>query len=150
MDDSANWSSGISGPGSLFLAGMGVAFVIFCTRRLWFRQVALARGLMTEAVCVETFVTEEWDFDSNMTKTTRHMILAFRTRDGAEIRLDRTIGAHVVGDVVPVRYLPEHPERAAVATRGAGVESVGYGCGVALGLVFACLGLFFAAVGFGF
>ncbi|MFD8650459.1 DUF3592 domain-containing protein [Streptomyces mirabilis] len=153
MDDSANWSSGISGPGSLFLAGMGIAFVIFCARRLWFRQVALARGLTAEAVCVKTYMKEHWDTDSDTsprgTWHSRHVIFAFRTRDGVEIRLDLPAEAFVVGDVVSVRYLPEHPERAAVAAPGAGVESVGYGCGVALGLIFACVGLFFAAVSFG-
>jgi hypothetical protein len=104
---------------------------------------------MAEAVCVETFVTQSRDEDGG-TSTTRHMILAFRTRDGADIRLDRTWGAHVVGDVVHVRYLPEHPELAVVAAPGPAGESIGLGVGVAFGLIFACVGLFFVSVGFGF
>ncbi|MEY9875166.1 hypothetical protein ABH931_004667 [Streptacidiphilus sp. MAP12-33] len=132
----------------LFFGVVGCALAISSARRLWFRQAALARGLMAEAGCVETFVSRSHNSEGG-TSTTRHMILAFRTQDGAEIRLDRTAGTLLVGDVVPVRYLPEHPQRATVVAPGAGRESVGLFIGVAFGLLFGGMGLFFAATGFG-
>ncbi|MFK0151835.1 DUF3592 domain-containing protein [Streptomyces sp. NPDC090493] len=152
MDHSTDWINVVFG---LLFASGGAAIVIFYMRLYWFRRTALARGLMAEARCVQTFETEERDSDGDKIRKL-HMILAFRTRDGANVRLERivsvhaTTGVHFVGDVVPVRYLPEHPERATVTAPGAGQESCVMGCGVVIGLLLACAGLFGAAVQFGF
>ncbi|MFI5757162.1 DUF3592 domain-containing protein [Streptomyces sp. NPDC051569] len=130
--------------------GAGLGITLLC--RMRWRGRALTHGLAAQARVLDTYVTHSSRIgpDQPGDTSTRHVILGFRTQDGRDIRIEDTSGLpRVIGDLVQVRYLPERPERAAVA----GTSSVGAGVGLALGLafcvVFTCGGLFFAAMGFG-
>ncbi|GAA2749896.1 DUF3592 domain-containing protein [Kitasatospora cinereorecta] len=148
MVDTEHTFNAVFGLLGLLFAGAGVGMSVYFAHRLAQRRRALAHGLMAEAVCLETYTTRRRDQDGS-TRTVRHAILGFRTFDGRDVRLDRTSRApHVVGDVVPVRYLPDDPEHAAVvsASQGEPIELV---LAAVFGAVFACVGLLFAATGFG-
>jgi hypothetical protein len=82
--------------------------------------------------------------------STRHVILGFRTQDGRDIRVEDTSGIpRVVGDFVQVRYLPERPGNAVAAEAGSSGVSIGLLLTLLFCAVFTCIGLFFAAAGFG-
>jgi hypothetical protein len=79
----------------------------------------------------------------------RHVIVGFFAADGREYRIDDSSGRpRVRGDFVPVRYLPARPQDAVAADAGQG-SSVGVVLMLAFLAVFALVGLFFAAIGFG-
>jgi hypothetical protein len=133
----------------LFFAGIGIAGMIGAGHMVWLRRRTLAQGLSAEAVCLETYLKQERSEDGP-TRTTRHAILGFRTHDGRDIRIDRTSGfTGTVGDFVPVRYLPERPDRAIAVGPGSSSGVVGAVIGMVFLAVFTCVGLSFAAVAFG-
>lgn len=89
-------------------AALGTAVV----RGIRLQRRILAHGLTAEARCLETYVTH----DADRTSSTRHVILGFRTQDGADIRIEDTSRVpRVVGDITRVRYLPDRPHRAITA-----------------------------------
>jgi hypothetical protein len=138
----------------LLFACAGVAFGLTLARRARWRGRALAHGLTAEARCLETYVARDHSMASaggyGTSSATRHVILGFRTREGRDIRIEDTSGVpRAVGDFVEVRYLPEHPERATVAGATPAGVSLGLAVGLAFCAAFTCIGLLFAATGFG-
>ncbi|WP_327287996.1 DUF3592 domain-containing protein [Streptomyces sp. NBC_01198] len=138
----------------LLFACAGAAFGLTLVRRTRWRRRALAQGLTAEARCLETYVARDHSAISaggfSTSSATRHVILGFRTRDGRDIRIEETSRVpRVVGDFVEVRYLTEHPERATVAGASPSGVSLGLVVGLAFCAVFTCVGLLFAATGFG-
>ncbi|WP_406197213.1 DUF3592 domain-containing protein [Kitasatospora sp. NBC_01560] len=153
MSDSGNVVGILFGiVGSVF-AALGPAMAVAAVHRARLRARTLANGLVAQAVCLETYVTEErvgTDLSDRRTRSVRHVILGFRTFDGRDVRFRDTSGApRVVGDHVPVRYLPDRPHRAVTADRGTSGAVAGAVVATVFGLVFAVTGLFFAFLGFG-
>ncbi|MEV7414875.1 DUF3592 domain-containing protein [Streptomyces sp. NPDC089919] len=148
--------SGISGAfgavfglvGLLFAAG-GATMAVVQVRRVRAIGHTRAHGLTAEARCLETYVTQYRDSEGHR-RTRRHVILGFRTRDGQDVRVEDQSGVpRVVGDFVPVHYLPDRPQQAVAAGPVAPGVQLATWFGVAFCTVFACLGLFFAGIGFG-
>ncbi|MCB5169710.1 DUF3592 domain-containing protein [Streptomyces bambusae] len=134
----------------LLFAAVGVTMAVVLVRRLMLRSRTLARGLTAEARCLDTYVTHHRREEGPGTRSRRHVVLGFRTRDGQDVRVEDLSGVpRVVGDFVQVRYLPEHPQRAVALGPGAPGAAVGAVLGVVFSAVFACVGLFFASVGLG-
>ncbi|MGW1764666.1 DUF3592 domain-containing protein [Streptomyces sp. NPDC002073] len=133
----------------LLFAAIGVTMAVVLVRRTVLRSRTLARGLTAEARCLDTYVTQHRDTEHRR-RTARHVILGFRTQDGQDIRFEDTSGVpRVVGDFVPVRYLAHRPQQAVALGPVAPGLRIGTVLGLAFCTVFACVGLFFAAIGFG-
>lgn len=129
----------------LLFAAIGTAAVVFLVRRHLTQSRALAHGIQVEARCLEAYMSTDSKGDSH-----RVVILGFTTREGREIRIKPTVPRlTVVGDFVPVRYLPERPEQAAVVGSGGPAEIFGLVFGLVVCAIFALFGLAFAAHGFG-
>ncbi|MFG2692264.1 DUF3592 domain-containing protein [Kitasatospora sp. NPDC048407] len=78
---------------------------------------AVAFGVPAEAFVLVIY--KERRSVGTSTSVTRHSILAFRTPDGREYRIDEQNGLRrAVGDRVGVRYLPERPDRAVTVDHG--------------------------------
>ncbi|MFF4383193.1 DUF3592 domain-containing protein [Kitasatospora sp. NPDC001547] len=133
----------------LLAVGLGVVKPVLGIRRARLDLRTLAEGLSAEARCLETYTTQERDPSSRRTRTERHVILGFRTRDGAEVRLEDTSGApRVVGDRVTVRYLPDRPHRAVVVDRARAGIAARIAGDVLIGLLVVACGTVFAISGY--
>jgi hypothetical protein len=116
---------------------MGVGMPFLTIRRARQATGALRQGLTAEGRVLDTYVTHRQDRASE-----RHVIIGFRAADGREYRIeDSGNRPRVVGDHVPVRYLPDRPDLAVPAD-----TSVGALAGVSVvvcvfGGVFAVAGL---------
>ncbi|MBT2507189.1 hypothetical protein J7I98_15075 [Streptomyces sp. ISL-98] len=118
---------------ALFMAGKTVASLL----RL---KAAWRSGLTAEGRCVRTYTTTSRSGDDNRLRTTMHHVYEFTVPggDGRPVRFEETDGPGTVieGDIVPVHYPADRPERATAlsperatrATVGA-VFVVGF-CGV--------------------
>ncbi|MFJ6384372.1 DUF3592 domain-containing protein [Kitasatospora sp. NPDC092039] len=133
----------------LLAVGLGVVKPVLGVRRARLDLRTPAEGLSAEARCLETYTTQERDPSSRRTRTERHVILGFRTRDGAEVRLEDTSGARrVVGDHATVRYLPDRPHRAVVVDRGRAGIATRIAGDVLIGLIVVAWGTVFAISGY--
>uniref|UniRef100_A0AAU2VF48 DUF3592 domain-containing protein n=1 Tax=Streptomyces sp. NBC_00003 TaxID=2903608 RepID=A0AAU2VF48_9ACTN len=132
----------------LLFAVVGIGALIGVVRKVSEHKRTLREGLTAQARCLEAYVVRTHRSDG-LVHHQRRLIVGFRAVDGREVRVQVTSRQpYVTGDMVPVRYVPHRPERAVVdeAPTGVGVVSCLF-AGVMV--VFACLGLFFAAIGFG-
>ncbi|MFE9427568.1 DUF3592 domain-containing protein [Kitasatospora sp. NPDC006697] len=133
----------------LLFGGLGIAGLAGCVLRMAQRARTLSAGLTARATCLQTYLTQSREGEEYRTATIRHAVFGFRTADGREVRLERTHEfAGAVGDEVPVRYLPQRPDRA-VLLGGGGSGFTGLVIGMFFLAVITAGGLFFAAVGFG-
>jgi hypothetical protein len=133
--------------GALF-ACVGVVMILVMGLRLAERRRTLREGLLAEGRCLETFMVHRSSTDGR-SESSRYQIVGFETADGREVRARMAAGRlSVVGDFVPVRYLPERPERAVPADASPGPAPAD-GLAVVALVVFTCVGVFFAASGFG-
>ncbi|GGP91756.1 DUF3592 domain-containing protein [Streptomyces melanogenes] len=132
----------------LLFAAFGIGMLVLGARKSSEYKRLFREGQVAEARCLETYIVHRHSPDAP-TSSQRRLIVAFRTVDGRDARAE-VVSRHpyVAGDVVPVRYLPERPDRAvaAEATPGLGVFSCLFG-GVMV--ILTCVGLGFAAIGFG-
>ncbi|MFJ9840480.1 DUF3592 domain-containing protein [Kitasatospora sp. NPDC101155] len=154
MSDDGNVIGYVFGFIGLLAVCGGLALPIAAARRARLRARILAVGLAAEARCLETYVTQERvsrsDPSDRRTRTVRHVIIGFRTADGRDIRFEDASGApRVVGDHVPVRYLPDQPHRAVTADRGRSGAKAGFTVAALVGLFFAGVGAVFVVIGFG-
>ncbi|MEV0848366.1 DUF3592 domain-containing protein [Streptomyces sp. NPDC049954] len=137
--------------GGLF-AALGAGGIIGVLVRLRRRRTTLATGRTAEATVVDTYVTRResaaFSETDTATRTERRALLEFSAADGTRVRFEETSGKRVRGDLVPVRYPVEHPERAVCVDSGAGGR-VGAAFLIAFLVVFTALGLYFASLGFG-
>ncbi|MFF3691231.1 DUF3592 domain-containing protein [Streptomyces sp. NPDC002187] len=141
----AEWVIGTIG---LLFAALGIVMLVLTVRRVLEYRRTLREGLVAEARCLETFVVHNRSSEGHG-HSQRRLILGFRTPDGRDVRAEVTSEVpYVVGDIVPVRYLPQRPERAVPATASSGLGIGPYLVGGVV-TVFICAGLFFAATGFG-
>ncbi|MFD8081885.1 DUF3592 domain-containing protein [Kitasatospora sp. NPDC059722] len=137
----------------LVLAGAGLASAIGVAGGANRRARILQDGVPAEGQCLETFVTVERRVGSDLSdpgRHVRHTIIGFRTADGRDIRIEETSGVpRVVGDHVPVRYLPLEPHVAMAVDRSPAGQAAASGAKVAMGVVFMVVGLFVVVVGIG-
>ncbi|MFE5675615.1 DUF3592 domain-containing protein [Streptomyces erythrochromogenes] len=140
------------GPGSvvigLLVAALGIAGLVSMVRVALVNRRTIREGVVAEARCLEAYVVHNRSSDG-YTTSQRRLILGFLTPEGRDVRTE--LVAHVpyaVGDTVPVRYLPECPERVvpAGATFGIGLSAGLKGVAM-LGLVYAGLSLMVMALG---
>ncbi|MFE7182800.1 DUF3592 domain-containing protein [Streptomyces erythrochromogenes] len=132
----------------LLVAALGVAGLVSMARLALVNRRAIREGVVAEARCLEAYVVHNRSSDG-YTTSRRRLILGFLTPEGRDVRTE--LVAHVpyaVGDTVPVRYLPECPERVvpAGATFGIGLSAGLKGVAM-LGLVYAGLSLTAMALG---
>ncbi|MCX4825643.1 DUF3592 domain-containing protein [Streptomyces sp. NBC_01142] len=137
----------VFGAFGLLFAAFGIGMLIWMVRRTSAYKRTLREGLVAEARCLETFVMHR--SSNGHGHSQRRQILGFRTSDGRDVRAQvASDQLYVVGDIVPVRYLPHRPEQAVPAAAPPGLGVMSYLTGAVL-VVFTCIGLFFAALGFG-
>lgn len=132
----------------LLFAALGIGMLTWMVRRASEYRRTLREGLVAEAQCLDTFVVHRRSPDGPG-HSQRRLILEFRTSEGRDVRAEvASQQPYVAGDIVPVRYLPQRPERAvpAGASPGLGVASC---LAVGVLVVFTSMGLCFAAIGFG-
>ncbi|MFI6470999.1 DUF3592 domain-containing protein [Streptomyces sp. NPDC050516] len=132
----------------LLFAVVGIGALLWVVRRVSEHKRTLREGVMAQARCLETYVVRTHRSDGPVHHQ-RRLIVGFRAGDGRDVRVRVTSRQpYVTGDAVAVRYLPNRPERAVVdeAPTGIGVVSCLFGGAM---VVFTCVGLFFAAIGFG-
>ncbi|MFD9564437.1 DUF3592 domain-containing protein [Streptomyces sp. NPDC059994] len=132
----------------LLFAAFGIGMLVVGARKSSEYKRVFREGHMAEARCLETYVVHHHS-SNGPSSSQRRLIVAFRSGDGRDVRAE-VVARHpyVAGDVVPVRYLPERPDRAvaAEATPGVGVVTCLFS-GVMV--ILTCMGLFFAAIGLG-
>ncbi|MEU2495024.1 DUF3592 domain-containing protein [Streptomyces sp. NPDC007883] len=144
MDAAFGWVFGVVG---VLFAAMGIAVLIYTARKVSERRRILREGLVAEASCLETFVVHHSSQGHGQSQ--RRLILGFQTPDGRDVRAEVVSDVpHVIGDIVPVRYLPQRPERALPAGAASGIGSGPILIGAVM-VFFTCIGLFVAATGFG-
>lgn len=132
----------------LLIAAFGIGMLVLLVRKGSENRRILREGLVAEARCLETFMVHHRSSDG-AGRSQRRLILGFRASDGREVRTEIAADVpYVVGDIVPVRYLPERPERVVPAGASPGL---GFATCVAGGvaLVFTFVGVFFAVTAFG-
>ena len=123
--------------------GAGLAFAL--VRGAVIRRRVLTEGIPAEARCLDTYVTRDAEGGSR-----RKVILGFSTRDGQQIRFEESPRSVLVtGDVVPIRYLPDRPQRAAVVGSGGAGALVGTAIGLVVCAMFVLVGLTFGLGGLG-
>ncbi|UUY49374.1 DUF3592 domain-containing protein [Streptomyces yangpuensis] len=140
------------GPGSVLLgllvAAVGVVGLVSMVRAALVNRRTMREGALAEARCLEAYVVHNRSSDG-YTTSQRRLILGFRTPEGREVRTEMV--AHVpyaVGDIVPVRYLPECPERVVPAGASFGIDLASGLKGVVLvGVIYAGLSLTVLALG---
>ncbi|MFF3324251.1 DUF3592 domain-containing protein [Streptomyces sp. NPDC002889] len=138
----------VFGSVGLLFAAFGIVMIVFMVRKASEHRRTLREGLVAEARCLETFVVHHRSAEGGG-HSQRRLILGFRTSEGRDVRAEIASDvSYVVGDIVPVRYLPERPERAVPAETSPGLGVGSYLAGGVL-VLFTCVGLFFAATGFG-
>ncbi|GAA0588266.1 hypothetical protein GCM10010394_16850 [Streptomyces crystallinus] len=138
----------VFGSVGLLFAAFGITMLVLGARKSAEYRRVLREGRFAEARCLETYVVHRHSGDGPGTSQ-RRLIVAFRTGDGREARAE-VVSRHpyVAGDVVPVRYPPERPDRAMAAEAAPGVGAITCCFGAAM-VLFTCVGLLFAAMGFG-
>ncbi|WP_406263432.1 DUF3592 domain-containing protein [Streptomyces sp. NBC_00191] len=132
----------------LLFAALGIGMLVWMVRRAAEYKRTLREGLVAEAQCLDTFVVHRRSSNGHR-HSQRRLILGFRTSDGRDVRAEiASQQPYAAGDIVPVRYLPQRPERPvpAAASPGLGVASC---LAVGVLVVFTSIALFFAATGFG-
>ncbi|MEU6220267.1 DUF3592 domain-containing protein [Streptomyces sp. NPDC047022] len=97
---------------SLMIAGVVAMAAIIVRRSLQMRS-NWKSGLTAEARCLRTYTTTSGGGDTSVT-TTLHHVYEFTTREGRTVRFEEANGPATAleGDIVPVHYTAEHPERA--------------------------------------
>ncbi|MFD8885566.1 DUF3592 domain-containing protein [Streptomyces erythrochromogenes] len=140
------------GPGSgvigLLVAALGIAGLVSMVRVALVNRRTIREGVVAEARCLEAYVVHNRSSDG-YTTSQRRLILGFLTPEGRDVRTELVAQVpYAVGDTVPVRYLPECPERVvpAGATFGIGLSAGLKGVAM-LGLVYAGLSLMVMALG---
>lgn len=126
--------------GAVLIGSIGALLAVLAIRIHRRTVRTLAEGLVAEATVLDTYVTQHRSGTGESRRVTsrRHAVLAFRTHDGRDVRVDEINGGlRVTGDRVAVRYLPERPDRAIAADQGPGTA------GTVIAVVFCTL--FFAA-----
>ena len=140
VDAAFGWVFGAVGV--LFVA-VGIAVLIYTVRKVLVRRRILREGLVAEARCLEMFVVHH--SLQRHGQSQRRLILGFRAPDGRDVQAEVVSDVpHVVGDIVPVRYLPRRPERAVPAGAASGIGSGSILIGGVM-VLFTCIGLFVAA-----
>ncbi|MFD7901781.1 DUF3592 domain-containing protein [Kitasatospora sp. NPDC059747] len=114
-DGNTVWSiAGVAG------LAVGVTILAFTVARIRLRARILAHGLVTDATCLDTYVTvgTHGTGEDRRPSGERHVIIGFRPEDGRDVRFRDTSGVPFVkGDRMQVRYLPHRPQRALTADR---------------------------------
>ncbi|MFE5626742.1 DUF3592 domain-containing protein [Streptomyces virginiae] len=134
----------------LLVAALGTAGLVSMVRLALVNRRTIREGVPAEARCLEAYVVHNRSSDG-YTTSQRRLILGFEAPDGRDVRAELVAQApYAVGDIVPVRYLPECPERVvpAGASFGIGLSACLKGMAM-LGLVYAGLSLTVMALGSG-
>ncbi|MGW6979162.1 hypothetical protein ACWGE1_06895 [Streptomyces sp. NPDC054932] len=138
MDAAVGWAFGAAG---MLLVAMGIEVLIYTVRRRILRE-----GLVAEVRWLETFVVHH--SSQGQGQSQRRLILGFQTPDGLDARAEIVSDVpHVTGDIGPVRYLPQRPERVLPAGAASGIGSGPILIGAVM-VFMTCIGLFVAATAF--
>ncbi|WP_405882188.1 DUF3592 domain-containing protein [Streptomyces sp. NBC_01136] len=105
--------------------GLIMTVAIFIAVKVIRRSLELNRawssGLTAEARCLRSYATTSGGGDTSVS-TTLHHVYEFRTREGRTVRFEEANGPGTIleGDIVPVHYIAERPEKATahVPSRG--------------------------------
>ena len=133
----------------LAFTAIAVIMIVRILRRAGTTGAALRSGLVAEGRVLDVYQALEGRHDHRL--TVRHAIIGFRAANGQDYRIDDSSGQpRIVGDHVPVKYLPGSPDRGVPAdARGAGTGGMPAVVPVIILSVFGLIGLFFALIGFG-
>ncbi|MFD7261691.1 DUF3592 domain-containing protein [Streptomyces sp. NPDC059874] len=130
----------------LMLAVVGAVGVVWLVRSGKENRRIFRDGLVAEARCLETYVMNSRSTDGYLSSR-RVLVLGFHTPDGRDVRTEMADIPYAKGDTVPVRYLPERPERVLHAGARPGLDFGScYKGAVFLGMV--CGGLMIVNFGF--
>ncbi|MFE9659928.1 DUF3592 domain-containing protein [Streptomyces sp. NPDC005955] len=96
----------------LVIAGGAVAAGVMTVRRGQERSRAWNSGLVAEAECLRVYTTTRRT--ENGSYTTHHFVFEFTTAEGVTVRFEEAgLSTTIVqGDVVPVHYSADRPEKA--------------------------------------
>ncbi|MER7175806.1 DUF3592 domain-containing protein [Streptomyces mesophilus] len=106
-------------------------------------RAAWSSGLTAEARCLRFYTTTSGSGDR--TTTTLHHVFEYVTRDGRTVRFEERNGPSTIveGDIVPVHYTAERPDRATVrAPRGGALAAQTTGTLVFVGVMVVFLVVF--------
>lgn len=93
--------------GAIFMA-------VVVVRRSLDMSRAWNSGLIAEARCLRSYTTTSGGGGDTSVSTTLHHVYEFMTRDGRTVRFEEPNGPATIveGDIVPVHYTAERPEKA--------------------------------------
>ncbi|MFF0740317.1 DUF3592 domain-containing protein [Streptomyces sp. NPDC004111] len=132
----------------LFHVALGVVTFVVAVRRNKEHHRILQEGHTAQAQCQEVSYVHHTS-STGQSHSERRQVVAFWTGDGRPVRTKvATRIPCAPGEIVPVRYLPERPDRA-VSARDAPAGSVLNGVLGAMMVLLTCFGLAVTAVGFG-
>ncbi|MGW1891607.1 DUF3592 domain-containing protein [Streptomyces sp. NPDC002004] len=99
-------------PGLMIAGALFFAYAV--VRRARDLSAAWDSGLVAEGRCLRTYTTVHSSGEHSRTSTTLHHVYEFTTRDGRAFRFEEEDGpgTTVEGDIVPVHYTAERPEKA--------------------------------------
>jgi hypothetical protein len=116
MDDSSfSW---IFIAAASLIALMALVMMVKIVGRVYWVRRALNEGHRAEGRCVRIYATHSTH--EGHTSSQQHYVFQFSTPDGREVRFEdeSAPSTTIVGDHVMVAYVPERPEKAAVARAG--------------------------------
>lgn len=110
---------GLVAAGAIFTAAVVVRRALD-VRRAW------NSGLTAEARCLRAYTTTSGGGETSVS-TTQHHVYEFRTREGRAVRFEEANGPTTVvqGDIVPVHYTAERPEKATAHAPSSGLLAAG-------------------------
>ncbi|MFF4039108.1 DUF3592 domain-containing protein [Streptomyces sp. NPDC001816] len=110
-----------------------IAGVLFAAYKVLGRSREISRawgsGLTAEARCLSTYTTTSGGGESSV-RTTLHHVYEFTTREGRAVRFEEhdSPSTIVQGDIVPVYYVADRPEKATAKPPAHGKLAAGTGC----------------------
>ncbi|MER5661921.1 DUF3592 domain-containing protein [Streptomyces mirabilis] len=84
-------------------------------------------GLIAEGRCLRSYTTTSGGGGDTSVSTTLHHVYEFMTRDGRTVRFEEPNGPATIveGDIVPVHYIAERPEKATAHAPSRGLLAAG-------------------------
>lgn len=106
--------------GAIFMA-------VVVVRRSLDMSRAWNSGLIAEARCLRSYTTTSGGGGDTSVSTTLHHVYEFMTRDGRTVRFEEPNGPATIveGDIVPVHYTAERPEKATAHAPRRGLLAAG-------------------------
>ncbi|MFE2514357.1 DUF3592 domain-containing protein [Streptomyces mirabilis] len=111
---------------AVIMAGAIFMAVVVVRRSLDINR-AWNSGLIAEGRCLRAYTTTSGGGADTSVSTTLHHVYEFMTRDGRTVRFEEPNGPATIveGDIVPVHYIAERPEKATAHAPSRGVLAAG-------------------------